>query len=84
MPASTAEPKFYTSGLIRLTRPQMFWTMTGLLLAVLLAAVVRIGAALIPTWLIPLLAVSGILWAAAFLGFGMAYGRVLAVTAQSK
>ena len=38
MPASTAEPKFYTSGLIRLTRPQMFWTMTGLLLAVLLAA----------------------------------------------
>jgi EmrB/QacA subfamily drug resistance transporter len=38
MPASAAEPKFHTSGLIRLTRPQMFATMTGLMLAVLLAA----------------------------------------------
>ncbi len=38
MPASAVEPKFHTSGLIRLTRPQMFATMTGLLLAVLLAA----------------------------------------------
>src|SRR5579862_7097744 len=45
MPAPAAEPgsvknevKFHTSGLIRLTRPQMFATMTGLLLAVLLAA----------------------------------------------
>jgi EmrB/QacA subfamily drug resistance transporter len=38
MPTPAAEPKFHTSGLIRLTRPQMFATMTGLLLAVLLAA----------------------------------------------
>ena len=38
MPASAVEPKFHTDGLIRLTRPQMFATMTGLLLAVLLAA----------------------------------------------
>ncbi len=43
MPAPAAEPgsvekKFHTAGLIRLTRPQMFATMTGLLLAVLLAA----------------------------------------------
>src|SRR5271154_6875869 len=38
MPASAVEPKFHTSGLIRLTRPQMFATMTGLLLSVLLAA----------------------------------------------
>ncbi len=38
MPAPAVEPKFHTSGLIRLTRPQMFATMTGLLLAVLLAA----------------------------------------------
>jgi EmrB/QacA subfamily drug resistance transporter len=38
MPASAVEPEFYTSGLIRLTRPQMFATMTGLLLSVLLAA----------------------------------------------
>lgn len=39
MAAPVAEqPKFYTSGLIPLTRPQMFATMAGLLLAVLLAA----------------------------------------------
>jgi EmrB/QacA subfamily drug resistance transporter len=38
MPASAVEPKFHTSGLIRLTRPQMLATMTGLLLSVLLAA----------------------------------------------
>ncbi len=38
MPASAVEPKFYTSGLFRLTRPQMFATMTGLMLSVLLAA----------------------------------------------
>src|SRR5271154_3585455 len=34
----SSEPKFHTSGLIRLTRPQMFATMTGLLLALLLPA----------------------------------------------
>ena len=38
MPAPAVEPKFHTSGLIRLTRPQMFATMTGLMLALLLAA----------------------------------------------
>jgi len=38
MPAPAVEPQFHTSGLIRLTRPQMFATMTGLFLAVLLAA----------------------------------------------
>jgi len=43
MPAPAVEPgsfekKFHTSGLIRLTRAQTFATMTGLLLAVLLAA----------------------------------------------
>ena len=38
MPAPAVEPQFHTSGLIRLTRPQMFATMTGLLLALLLAA----------------------------------------------
>src|SRR3984885_9625972 len=43
MPAPAVEPgsfekKFHTSGLIRLTRPQMFATMTGLMLSVLLAA----------------------------------------------
>jgi len=34
----TAEPKFHTAGLIRLTRRQTYATMTGLLLAVLLSA----------------------------------------------
>src|SRR5579863_3277962 len=38
MSASAVETNFHTSGLIRLTRPQMFATMTGLVLAVLLAA----------------------------------------------
>jgi MFS family permease len=38
MPAPAVEPKFHTSGLIRLTRPQMFATMTGLMLSLLLAA----------------------------------------------
>src|SRR5580693_5163350 len=43
MPAPAVEPgsvekKFHTSGLIRLTRPQMFATMMGLMLSVLLAA----------------------------------------------
>ena len=36
--AATSEATLYTSGLIRLTRPQMYATMTGLVLAVLLAA----------------------------------------------
>jgi len=36
--AATADASFHTSGLIRLTRPQMFATMIGLVLSVLLAA----------------------------------------------
>jgi len=36
--ASTAETTFLTSGIIRLTRPQLYGTMAGLLLSVLLAA----------------------------------------------
>src|SRR5947209_16699734 len=36
--ASVAETAFHTSGLIRLTRPQLVGTMTGLILAVLLAS----------------------------------------------
>jgi EmrB/QacA subfamily drug resistance transporter len=36
--AATADVTFHTSGLIRLTRPQMLATMTGLVLAILLAA----------------------------------------------
>lgn len=53
-------------------------------LAILLAAFARIGAALIPTWLIPLLAVSGIFWVVAFFGFGAAYGRLLAGPASAR
>jgi EmrB/QacA subfamily drug resistance transporter len=33
-----ADTDFRTSGLVRLTRPQLFWTMAGLMLSVLLAA----------------------------------------------
>ena len=36
--AAQADTAFRTSGLIQLTRPQLFWTMVGLLLSVLLAA----------------------------------------------
>src|SRR5215471_10586794 len=36
--ASTAETTFLISGIIRLTRPQLYGTMAGLLLSVLLAA----------------------------------------------
>ena len=42
-----------------------------------LAAVSRIAAALMPDWYLPLLAVSGAFWAAAFLGFAAAYGPML-------
>jgi EmrB/QacA subfamily drug resistance transporter len=34
-----SEPKYVTSGLVRLTRPQLIGTMTGLMLAALLAAI---------------------------------------------
>ena len=36
---ATAEPVYVTSGLVRLTKPQLVGTMTGLLLAALLAAI---------------------------------------------
>src|SRR5499427_8211593 len=36
--ASTAETTFLTSGIIRLSRPQLYGTMAGLLLSVLLAS----------------------------------------------
>src|SRR4029077_11461668 len=36
---STSEPVYVTSGLVRLTKPQLVGTLTGLLLAALLAAI---------------------------------------------
>ncbi len=38
MSTVTEEPQFYTSGIVRLTRPQLVGTMTGLVLAMFLAA----------------------------------------------
>src|SRR5205814_1639227 len=45
--------------------------------AVVLATLSRIGAALEPAHGLPLLAAAAALWAAAFLGFGAAYGPIL-------
>src|SRR4029079_12303923 len=39
MSTTAAKPLYVTSGLVRLTRPQLIGTMTGLLLAALLAAI---------------------------------------------
>src|SRR4051812_10568552 len=39
MATTSAAPEYVTSGLVRLTRPQLIGTMTGLLLAALLAAI---------------------------------------------
>src|SRR5499427_9824187 len=39
MSTAAAEPVFVTSGLVRLTKPQLVGTMIGLLLAALLAAI---------------------------------------------
>src|SRR5216110_773595 len=39
MSTTAADPVYVTSGLVRLTRPQLIGTMTGLLLAALLAAI---------------------------------------------
>jgi len=39
MPAPAADIKYYTSGLVRLTKPQLVGTLTGLALAALLAAI---------------------------------------------
>ncbi len=38
MSTAAAEPQFHTSGIVRLTRPQLVGTMTGLVLAMFLAA----------------------------------------------
>ena len=38
MTTTAAQPQFHTSGVVRLTRPQLVGTMTGLVLAMLLAA----------------------------------------------
>lgn len=45
--------------------------------AVLLATMIRIAGTLSPLYLIPLLVTATILWAAAFLSFGLAYGPIL-------
>jgi hypothetical protein len=39
MSTAVSEPVYVTSGIVRLTRPQLVGTMTGLLLAALLAAI---------------------------------------------
>ena len=52
--------------------------------AVLLAAVIRLGAAIAPVYLIPLLVTVAILWASAFLGFGVVYGQILTKSIGSK
>src|SRR5713101_1249281 len=39
MTTTAAEVKYYTSGMVRLTKPQLVGTLTGLLLAALLAAI---------------------------------------------
>jgi len=52
--------------------------------AVLLAAMIRIAAALAPVYLIPLSVTAAILWASAFLGFGAAYGPILTKSIRSR
>lgn len=52
--------------------------------AVLLAAMIRIAAALAPVYLVPLSVAAAILWASAFLGFGAAYGQILTTAIRSK
>ncbi|SMF51301.1 uncharacterized protein involved in response to NO [Tistlia consotensis] len=46
-------------------------------LAITLAAATRLAAVLLPELMLPLLAVSGTAWVAAFAGFALAYGRAL-------
>lgn len=46
--------------------------------AVVLAAVTRITASLVPAYFIPLSVAAAVLWTFAFLGFGIAYGQILA------
>lgn len=50
---------------------------TGIYLAVLLAALVRVCAPFHAEWTAALLGVSAVLWSAAFLGFALAYGPML-------
>jgi uncharacterized protein involved in response to NO len=52
--------------------------------AVLLAAMMRMAAALAPAYLIPLSVAAAILWASAFLVFGAAYGQILTTATRSK
>ena len=52
--------------------------------AVLLAAMIRIAAALAPVYAIPLSVTAAILWASAFLGFGAAYRQILTKSTRSK
>ncbi len=46
-------------------------------LAVIIAALARVGAALEPQWSLPLLHVAAFAWAVAFLGFAVGYGPML-------
>jgi uncharacterized protein involved in response to NO len=46
------------------------------------AALIRIAAAIAPAQAMLLLAIAGLLWSAAFLGFGAAYGPILLRAAQ--
>ena len=46
-------------------------------LAIVVAALARIGAALLPSWNDPLLQLAAFAWAAAFLGFGLGYLPIL-------
>jgi uncharacterized protein involved in response to NO len=48
--------------------------------AIVVAAVARVCAALEPTYSMPVLTVSGIAWAGAFLGFALAYAPLLCRT----
>ena len=52
------------------------WTQ-GIYLAVVIAALARIAAALLPSWNEPLLYVAAFAWAAAFLGFGFYFMPIL-------
>jgi uncharacterized protein involved in response to NO len=49
----------------------------GYLPAVVIAALARIAAALLPSWNEPLLQVAAFAWAAAFLGFGFYFMPIL-------
>ena len=50
--------------------------------AIVLAALLRVAAAIAPAQAMLLLAIAGLLWSAAFLGFGAAYGPMLLTAPQ--